>query len=166
MILIAVQKNIEYCTGGIMRKITILLLSLTFLFAAFSLNAQELYKTPRKEKIGRRLQNSLERMKETDEINVWVFFTDKGIFTRDEYENRITQYKNNLSERRRNRREKTGKAEIVNLTDLPVNRDYIRKIEETGARRRIISNWLNGTSFRVSQKEIEEIKYLPWRKWT
>ena len=145
-----------------MRKITILLLVLSFVFAAFSINAQELHKAPRKDKICKRLQNSLERMKETDEINVWVFFTDKGIFTRDEYENRITQYKNNLSERRRRRREKTGKAEIVNLTDLSVNRDYIRKIEETGAKRRIISNWLNGASFRVNQKEIEEIKYLPF----
>ncbi|TET77446.1 MAG: hypothetical protein E3J41_07090, partial [Candidatus Cloacimonadota bacterium] len=126
------------------------------------LNAQRLYEPPQRERIGKRLQYSMERMKETDEINIWVFFTDKGIFKMDEYEKRITQFKNSLSPRRRKRREKTGRAEIVDFTDLPVHKDYIHKIEEKGIKKRIISNWLNGASFRVRKKEIEEIKYFPF----
>jgi len=133
-----------------------------FVFTTFYLNALELYEPPQRERIGKRLQYSLQRMKETDEINIWVFFTDKGIFSMDEYEKRIIQFKNSLSPRRRKRREKTGRAKIVDFTDLPVHKDYIYKIEEKGIKRRIISNWLNGASFRVRKKEIEEIKYFPF----
>ena len=133
-----------------------------FVFTSFYLNAQQLYQPPQRERIGKRLQYSLQRMKETDEINIWVFFTDKGIFSMDEYEKRIIQFKNSLSPRRRKRREKTGRAKIVDFTDLPVHKDYIYKIEEKGIKRRIISNWLNGASFRVRKKEIEEIKYFPF----
>lgn len=142
-----------------MRKI---LLTLSVFFIALYLNSSELYKPPLKEKIGKRLRYTIERMKETDEINVWVFFTDKGIFSKDGYDRSITQFKNRLSPRRRKRREKTGRAEIINFTDLPVRKAYIKKIENTGAKKRVISNWLNGASFRVKKSEIEEIKPLPF----
>ena len=133
-----------------------------FVFTTSFMHALELYKSPQKLRIGKRLQYSMERMKETDEINIWVFFTDKGIFSMDEYEKRITQFKNSLSPRRRKRREKTGRTEIVDFTDLPVHKDYIHKIEEKGIEKRIISTWLNGASFRVRKKMIEEIKDFPF----
>lgn len=142
-------------------KIVFVLLFL-FLFTVTYINAQELYRPPRKEKIGKRLQGSMKQMKETDEVNIWVFFTDKGIFSKDEYEKSIIGFKNRLSPRRRKRRERTGRAQIADFTDLPVNRDYVKKVIETGAKKRIISNWLNGASFRVTKKELEEIKVFPF----
>lgn len=145
-----------------MRKILNILFLVSFFYTPFLLNGSELYKPPQKERIGKRLQYAMEKMSDTDELNIWVFFTDKGIFTKDEYNKRIAQFKNNLSPRRRRRREKTGKIEIVDFTDLPVNRDYVKRIEEEGAEKRVVSNWLNGASFRVKKSEIETLKDLPF----
>ncbi|TES92789.1 MAG: hypothetical protein E3J87_04235 [Candidatus Cloacimonadota bacterium] len=152
------MKKIKKVLSNVIKTVSVL----SFLLTTFFLNAQELYKPPQKEKIGKRLQGSIKQMKEKDEINIWVFFTDKGIFSKDEYEKSITRFKNRLSPRRRKRRERTGRAQIADFTDLPVNRDYVKKVIETGAKKRIISNWLNGASFRVTKKELEEIKIFPF----
>ncbi|MCK4576263.1 hypothetical protein KAU34_07635, partial [candidate division WOR-3 bacterium] len=107
-------------------KILSVLFILIFLITSYT-RANELYKAPLKDKIGRKLHYSMLRMEKNDEINIWVFFTDKGIFNMDEYEKSITRFKNNLSERRRQRREKTGRAEIADFTDLPVYKDYVKE---------------------------------------
>ena len=142
-------------------KILFVLFILIFLITSYT-HANELYKAPLKDKIGRKLHYSMLRMEKNDEINIWVFFTDKGIFNIDEYEKSITRFKNNLSERRRQRREKTGRAEIADFTDLPVYKDYVKEIENIEAKRRIISNWLNGASFRVRKDIINEITAFPF----
>ena len=142
-----------------MKKIALLL----FLFSLFtSLNALELYKPPEAVKISKSLQYTLNRMKDTDKINIWVFFTDKGIFTQNEYNERIEKFTHHLSPRRRKRREKMGRVEIADFTDLPVKTGYVKRIEETGAKKRVVSNWLNAASFSIKKKDIDKVVSLPF----
>ncbi|TET25053.1 MAG: hypothetical protein E3J78_00120, partial [Candidatus Cloacimonadota bacterium] len=96
-----------------MRKAMII--SFILIITALLLNASELYKPPLENKIGRRLSRSLERIKVNEEINIWVFFTDKGMLSEEAYKECLSVIENRMSERRRKRRQKTGRAQIVDF---------------------------------------------------
>jgi len=147
--------------GGEMRKIIILL---SIIILVPYLFAYDLYRPAGAEKIEKNLGVHMERMSNSDEVNIWVFFTDKGFFTENEYKKRVSEFQSRLSPRRRKRREKMVGKSIADFTDLPVARDYIGKIEETGAKKRVISNWLNAASFRATKAEIRDIGELPFAR--
>ncbi len=145
--------------GGEMKKIIILLSTIILVPYLF---AYELYKPAGLEKIEKNLGLHMGRMSENDEVNIWVFFTDKGFFTENKYEENIAKFRNHLSARRRKRREKMIGKNIADFSDLGVVKDYVQRIVETGAKKRKISNWLNAASFTATKQELEEIEYMPF----
>ncbi|MBN2465595.1 hypothetical protein JXD38_08265, partial [candidate division WOR-3 bacterium] len=69
---------------------------------------------------------------------VWVFFTDKGIYSQTDYEAAVSAVGRGAAVR-------SGISPDFN--DIPVRADYIRRIEELGGRLRTVSKWLNAASF-------------------
>ncbi len=124
--------------------------------------ASELYKAPAKDRVSKKLATTLARIDEHEEIAIWVFFTDKAIFSEDKYRLRLDEIKHNMSDRRRKRREKTGRAQIVDFTDIPVHGDYVSHIESMGFKKRIVSNWFNAASFTATKQAIHAIQELPY----
>ncbi|MGC9110331.1 MAG: S8 family serine peptidase [candidate division WOR-3 bacterium] len=86
---------------------------------------------------------------------VWVFFTDKGIYNRAQYQAALDALKRTAPPAPPRRRE-------FDFDDLPVRQDYIRAIEARGARLRTISRWLNAASFELAPELVPEIYNLPF----
>jgi hypothetical protein len=142
-----------------MRKWLLVVVIIAILY--WTAGAAELYKAPAKNRISKGLAAALERMEEQEEVAIWVYFTDKGFLDEETYRQRVEEIKRTMSERRRKRREKTGRADIVDFTDLPVYREYVTRIESMGLEKRIISNWFNAASFSATRQEIQSIANLP-----
>jgi serine protease AprX len=136
------------------------LLALVILLAFSLLSASQLYRAPAKDRISNKLAATLAAMDEHEEIAIWVFFSDKGIFDEETYRQHLDEIKHNMSERRKRRREKTGRAQIVDFTDIPVDKNYVSRLESMGLTRRIISNWFNAASFSATKEAIHAIKDL------
>ncbi len=92
---------------------------------------------------------------------VWVFFTDKGIFNQSQYQLAIDQIKNRAPVVQLKRRQKE-KIRDFDFDDLPVNYEYIRQIEQLGARVRTVSNWLNAASFEMPPALVPVVYQLPF----
>jgi len=75
----------------------------------------------------------------------WVFFGDKG------REDAYPDY----DPRALSRREKAGAG--LGYGDLPVSRDYIRRLKGSGARLRAVSRWLNAASVEADASQISAL---------
>lgn len=89
-----------------------------------------------------------------EEVIVWVFFDDKG----PERKGDIRLAREYLSERALERRSQAGIE--LDEKDIPVAERYVATVEEIGAELRHKSRWLNGASFVVQPRMIEEIAEL------
>lgn len=92
---------------------------------------------------------------------IWVFFTDKGVFSKSALSSALAAQKDELSERALARRAKHG-VSGARISDLPVRSDYVRQVEALGAELRHESKWLNAASFEVDLDRLEEILTLPF----
>lgn len=92
---------------------------------------------------------------------VWVFFTDKCIYTQSQYQTALVQLEQNLIPAQRERRQK-AQINGFDFDDLPVTDDYIRQIEAMGARLRIVSRWLNAASFDIHPEMVPRVYWLPF----
>jgi serine protease AprX len=95
-----------------------------------------------------------------DSVKVWVFFTDKGIFTQDQYEEARLTCENSLNSSTLKRRLKNRAG--IDFLDLPVNQNYVDEILKFGGILRQKSRWLNAASFLIQVNEIEKISQLPF----
>lgn len=95
-----------------------------------------------------------------DSLKVWVFFTDKGIFSLEQYEEAKANFKSSLVSFALKRRVK-NKSEI-DLLDLPVNQNYVDEILELGGTLRQRSRWLNAASIEIPKSRIEKIAEFPF----
>ena len=105
--------------------------------------------------------NYLETHQENGKVKVWIFFTDKGVFTKARFESAALAAKESLTPRAAARRAKHGINEI-GFADLPVNQRYVDMVEGTGAKLRWASKWLNAASFEVDQTALDLIGKLPF----
>jgi serine protease AprX len=96
----------------------------------------------------------------TETIKIWVFFTDKGIFTQEDYNKSKASFRNSLCPAALKRRTR-NKAE-VDFLDLPVNQNYIEEILSHGAKFRQRSRWLNAASFEIQAGKVTDIANLPF----
>jgi hypothetical protein len=88
---------------------------------------------------------------------VWVFFTDKGIYNEADYGaavNTIDRHATEPSVSRSNAR--------PDFNDIPVRESYIRQIEGLGGRLRAKSKWLNAASFDLPPDLVAQIYSLPF----
>jgi serine protease AprX len=96
--------------------------------------------------------------KSNEKIKIWIFFTDKGIFSQKQLEEALNHAEVNLTERARKRRLKTMHgAALVDFTDLPVYNQYIDNVIAVGVKHRTTSRWLNAISVEATADQISAI---------
>jgi serine protease AprX len=95
-----------------------------------------------------------------DSIKVWVFFTDKGVFSQRQYRLAKGTFRASLSGAALKRRSKNRVQ--VDFLDLPVNQSYVDRLLEVGGRLRHRSRWLNAISLQIRADKIDQIAEFPF----
>jgi serine protease AprX len=100
------------------------------------------------------LRSKLSSTKNDSKVLVWVFFKDKG--------NGLSKFyslpKNVVSEQSLKRRTKVvDKSALIDYSDLPVNNEYISKLELEGFEVKQISKWFNGVSGYITKDGFNKI---------
>lgn len=105
------------------------------------------------EKFSPELQTKLNSINSSEKILVWIYFTDKG--------NSIENFLNNpalvVSEKSLQRRAKLNNESLIDVTDLPVNQNYIEELQTIGFQLKQKSKWLNAISGYANKNVIENI---------
>jgi len=97
----------------------------------------------------------------TDDILIWVYFTDKGRNTDVYFSNPELV----VSKKSIKRREKVfSKSTPLTMRDIPVNSDYISQVKLKGLKVKWPSKWLNAVSGFVSKTQLVEIASLSFVK--
>ena len=92
----------------------------------------------------------------------WVYLKDRGL-TAEQIPAALLQEEQSLPERTRQRRAARRTAPgIVDDRDLPVALSYVQAIEQTGARVRHESRWLNAVSVLATEDVLGRIRALPF----
>ena len=94
-----------------------------------------------------------------EKVKVWVFFTDKGVFSRRDFQSAADQVA--IGDHSRRRRAKVGRETPV-FADLAVRHEYVDRITRRGATLRRLSRWLNAASFEIELRLLDEIAHLPF----
>lgn len=92
-------------------------------------------------------------------VKIWVFFTDKKIFDKSQFDRLAATV--TISERALKRRAKMGITDIT-FGDLPVANEYIDEVISRGGQLRRVSQWLNAASYEIDLNLIDEINGLPF----
>ncbi|MGB8656515.1 MAG: S8 family serine peptidase [Candidatus Zixiibacteriota bacterium] len=108
------------------------------------------------------LQGYLSRCRPDDSVRIWVFFTDKGIFSEAQFEEAKAAFGKRLSNSALRKRLKNDAA--IDFSDLPVDRNYIDEILKIGGRLRQSSRWLNAVSFQIQAPQLQKVADLPFVK--
>jgi len=90
-------------------------------------------------------------------VKIWVFFTDKKVFTAEDFSKRAGDVF--ISERSLKRRAKVEMDKVV-FADLPVVEEYVRAVIDLGAQHRRSSKWLNAASFEISLDKLDRVMEL------
>lgn len=93
----------------------------------------------------------------------WIMFADKGIASDRERSQALDWAVDSMTPRARLRREQRRSARtLVDKHDLPVCPLYVKAVQNTGARIRVQSRWLNAVSVEASAEQVEAIRQLPF----
>jgi subtilisin family serine protease len=97
-----------------------------------------------------------------DSVKAWVFFKDKGSeFSNPALLHRAVQAAVSAESRHRRAR-RSGKSEVFDYSDLPVNRSYLEALANAGARVENLSRWLNTASVWLNAAALERVRLLPF----
>jgi serine protease AprX len=105
--------------------------------------------------------NYVEKHQENGKVKVWVFFTDKRIYTKGQFESATLAAREKITPRAMARRAKHG-VSAIEFADLPVNQRYIDLVANAGAKLRWASRWLNAASFEVDRATLDLIGKFPF----
>ncbi len=94
-----------------------------------------------------------------DTATVWVFFTDKGVRTKGEFQSLAASL--SVSQKSEKRRAKVGMDKVV-FADLPVTQGYVDGVTATGAKLRRVSRWLNAASYEIPVENLDRVASLPY----
>lgn len=89
-------------------------------------------------------------------VKVWVFFTDKNIFSQTEFKAAAQKVQAGLTDRAKARRAKHGITE-PRFNDLPVNAAYVSQLEGLGAKILSTSKWLNAAAVEIDLNRVNLI---------
>lgn len=92
---------------------------------------------------------------------VWVFFTDKGVFSEDARDDALAGMRGRISAEALERRTRS-RVGGPDFDDLPVRASYVAALERMGARLRRTSAWLNAASFEMSPELARQVYALPF----
>jgi hypothetical protein len=95
---------------------------------------QLLFSTKTEPVISPNLSSSLSNFSSTETVKIWVFFTDKGVFTQEDYNKSKASFRNSLCPAALKRRVKNKVG--VDFFDLPPNQNYVEEILSNGAKLR------------------------------
>ena len=95
-------------------------------------------------------------------LDVWVFFTDKGIFSEDQLARALQTAESRLLDRARRRRAKVRTDKLVDFLDLPVRDEYRQAILSVGVKHRTTTRWFNGISVSATPDQIMHIAQFPF----
>jgi subtilisin family serine protease len=95
-------------------------------------------------------------------LQVWVLFTDKGVQTASNLQAALDRYQVRMSERVRQRRSVRARPGQPDVTDLPIESDYVDAILRIGGQLRSKSRWLNGIGLEATSDAIRAIARLPF----
>jgi hypothetical protein len=98
----------------------------------------------------------------TRTVSVWVYFTDRGFDTDQEFEAALERAENQLLPNARWRRSKVKADRLVSYVDLPVNREFASQVLATGVTKRVVSRYLNAVSVDATMDQIRKISQLPF----
>ncbi len=129
---------------------------LFFLIFCISLFAQDY-----SQKFTDGLNHETSQLSDNDSVLVWIFFKDKGK-SLSKYFEKPTMVVSEASLTRRSHVFKSGS--LIDQTDLPVNKDYISRIENLGARIKNVTKWFNGVSCYVTKSDLDNIAALNFVK--
>jgi subtilisin family serine protease len=107
------------------------------------------------------LAGKLSALKSNEEVLIWVFFTDKeeGLLKS------FSGTTNLVSSKSLERRKKVLPSDkLIDVTDLPVNGNYIKSIEDIGGRVKQKSKWFNAISIYIAKSQIDKIISLNFVK--
>ena len=110
---------------------------------------------------GKVIRRKMKNLTGENRIKVWIYFTDKGIFSNEKYISALTIAERDLNPRSKWRRSKV-RTSIVDFYDIPVNSIYIDSILSTGANLRVTSKWLNAISVEAKLSQIGRIANFPF----
>jgi subtilisin family serine protease len=95
--------------------------------------------------------------------DAWVEFLDKDVWSQQHRTRILNDLEKNFNsralERRKKRRTLPG---LFDEKDFPVSSKYLAGVKSTGAKIRVISNWMNGATILADKKQITAIKRLPY----
>ena len=132
------------------------LLSITIILFAGLMFAQSSV-----EKFTPQLNAVIDNSNQSEELLVWVFFTDKGNETQSYFQKPSTV----VSEKSLKRRAKVlSDDKLISETDLPVNQNYIEQIQSLGFQLKQKTKWFNGISGWVTKAELTQIANLTFVK--
>ncbi|MDD5530831.1 MAG: S8 family peptidase [bacterium] len=121
------------------------------------------YTPPSTIKISPDFSNWLSNASPQAQIKIWVFFTDKEIFTDSEYKKAVKSAEMLLPQRIKNKRLKVKKSgALCDFTDLPVSSEYIKKLKKTNCKVEAVSKWLNAVSIKISINNISQLEQEIW----
>jgi serine protease AprX len=109
------------------------------------------------------LDRFLSRCAPTDSVKIWVFFTDKGIFSQEKYQLARIDFEKTLTQSALKRRLKNRVQ--VDFVDLPLNQNYLDQVQRLGAKLRQSSRWLNAASIEIPSGSVEKIAQLPFVRY-
>lgn len=97
-------------------------------------------------------------------IKAWVFFTDKGVTSREAYAEALAEVEANYNPRAIQRRQLRGEASrggsLFDMHDLPVTPAYVEAVAATGAQVHVTSRWVNAVSVRADRAQLEALAEL------
>lgn len=96
-------------------------------------------------------------------FNVWVYFTDKGVFSTSSLKRKLAEARESLDERCLWRRSKVrSQRDLVDTRDLPLCSSYLKMVSPVVKRIRATSRWLNALSAEVEASKIQNLARLPF----
>jgi serine protease AprX len=142
---------------------SIVLILTSFYLPDFSKSEPQILFSPKTEPVlSSELSFLLSSLSPAENVKIWVFFTDKSIFTQEEYNKSKASFRNSLCPAALKRRMKNRVG--VDFFDLPLSQNYVEQILSYGAKLRQKSRWLNAASFEIQADKVAEIADLPFVK--
>ena len=96
------------------------------------------------------------------EVRAWVYFTDKGLQDPASQAQARREAIARLDPHALARRTKTFGPALIDARDLPVNPEYLARVQDLGAVIRNRSRWLNAASVRADGEILRRIQTLPF----
>ena len=98
-------------------------------------------------------------------VKLWVFFTDKGLGTRDDLDRALHAFRGDLSPKTRARRAAVDANLASDFTDLPVWNGYVDALREAGFQVRRTSRWMNAASITTTAGRLHDLERMPFVRY-